>query len=268
MLRYHPAMIYRRHSKKRFNMVQLSLSLKKAQTIHFVWQHLWLLVSLYIMTLGVALSIRSNVGSSVISSLPMSLSLAGSEGMVPALSIGDYTNIMNAIFVFLQILILRRRFEPIQLFQLLIGSVFGALIDLNMSLTSVFDYSTLPAQLLAAFLGSSVLGIGVALEVRCGSVTMPGEGIQVAISRVTGAPFPKVKIIVDTCLVIAAVASCYIFWGTWQWNIIGPGTLFAMVYVGWLVRIVSGRLGWFDRVLGYQPGFRRYVFGLARYIFH
>ncbi len=248
--------------------MQLSLSVKKAQVIHFVWQHLWLLISLYIMTLGVALSIRSNVGSSVISSLPMSFSLAGIQGMVPALTVGDYTNIMNIIFVLMQILILRRRFEPIQLFQLLIGSVFGALIDLNMYLTAAFDYSTLSSQVLAAFIGSTVLGCGVALEVRCGSVTMPGEGIQVAISRVTGAPFPKVKIILDTCLVVAAVASCYIFWGAWQWNIIGPGTLFAMIYVGWLVRLVSGRLGWFDRVLGYQPGFRRYVFGLARFLFH
>jgi len=27
-------------------------------------------------------------------------------------------------------------------------------------------------------------------------------------------------------------------------------------------------LGWFDRILAYKPGFRRYVYGLARYIKH
>lgn len=247
-------------------MNQVVLEGKKAKTIHFIWQHLWLLVSLYIMTLGVALSVRSNVGSSVISSLPMSFSIAGAEGIVPSLSIGDYTNLMNALFVVLQIAILRRRFEPIQLFQLVIGALFGALIDLNMAITSIFDYTSVFMQIAAALAGSTVLGFGVALEVRCGSVTMPGEGIQVAISRVAGAPFPKVKIIVDTTLVVLAVISCYIFWGSWQWNIIGPGTLFAMIYVGWLVRFVSRRLGWFDRLLGYQPGFRRYVFGLARFL--
>lgn len=54
--------------------------------------------------------------------------------------------------------------------------------------------------------------------------------------------------------------------GSWQWQIVGIGTLFAMVYVGIVVRFVNKHLGWFDRILAYQPGFRRYVYGLARYV--
>lgn len=219
------------------------------------------------MTLGVALCVRSNMGSSVISSLPMSMSLAGADGIVPAFSIGSYTNMMNMLLVVLQILVLRRRFEPLQLFQLLIGFVFGALIDLNMWLTSAFDYAPLANQITAQFMGCTVMGFGIAMEVRCGSVTMPGEGITVALSRVSGMPFPKMKIIVDTSMVVLAVASCYLFWGAWQWNIIGPGTLFAMIYVGALVKFCGRRMGWFDRLLNYRPGFRRYIFGLARYMF-
>lgn len=244
-----------------------SLSLTKPRVVGFLWQHLLLLLSLYVMTLGVALCVRSNMGSSVISSLPMSMSLAGADGIVPAFSIGSYTNMMNMLLVVLQILVLRRRFEPLQLFQLLIGFVFGALIDLNMWLTSAFDYAPLANQITAQFMGCTVMGFGIAMEVRCGSVTMPGEGITVALSRVSGMPFPKMKIIVDTSLVVLAVASCYIFWGTWQWNIIGPGTLFAMIYVGALVKFCVRRMEWFDRLLNYRPGFRRYIFGLARYMF-
>ena len=41
------------------------------------------------------------MGSSVISSLPMSMSLAGADGMVPALTIGSYTNMMNMLLVVL-----------------------------------------------------------------------------------------------------------------------------------------------------------------------
>ena len=48
----------------------------------------------------------------------------------------------------------------------------------------------------------------------------------------------------------------------------GVGTLFAMVYVGVVVRFVNKYLGWFDRILANKPGFRRYVYGLARYIKH
>lgn len=40
-----------------------------------------------------------------------------------------------------------------------------------------------------------------------------------------------------------------------------------MFFVGAVVRIVSRRLGWFRRLLAYRPGFRRYVYGLARYIY-
>jgi len=236
------------------------------QIVSFIWQHFLLLISLYIMTLGVALCVRSNLGSSVISAIPMAFSIAGQDGLAPNLTIGDYTYIMNFILVTGQIFVLRRRFEPVQLFQLLIGFVFGALIDINMFLTSSLVCDTITSQSLTQFLGCSVMAVGISLEVRCGSITMPGEGFPVAVSRVTGKPFPKIKIMVDISLVALAVASCYFFWGAWQWNIIGVGTLFAMFYVGSVVKLLSKHLGWFDHLLCYHPGFRRYIYGLAKWI--
>ncbi|WP_289158109.1 DUF6198 family protein [uncultured Muribaculum sp.] len=238
----------------------------KDRVVSFVWQHFLLLISLYLMTLGVVLCIKSALGSSVISSLPLSLSIAGADGIVPPLSVGGYTIAMNFVLVFLQILVLRRRFEPVQLFQLLIGWVFGWLIDINMIVTSSLVCDTILSCAAAQFIGCTVMAVGIAFEVRCGSVTMPGEGLPVALSRVTGKPFPKLKIYVDTTLVVLAVISSYIFFGTWKWNIIGPGTLFAMIYVGLVVKFVVARISWFDRILHYRPDFRRYLFGLARYL--
>ena len=234
----------------------------------FVWQHVLLLVSLYVMTLGVAVCVRSMLGSSVISTLPYVFEAAGKSGLgVPQFTIGQYTYILNAILVAGQILVLRRRFEPVQLFQLLVGFVFGSLIDLNMLLTQWLVPADLLQKAAAQVAGCTTLGIGIALEVRCGSVTMPGEGFPVAVSQVTGVEFPKMKICVDCCLVVLAVAFCYVFFGSWQWYIVGAGTLFAMVYVGMVVKTVGRHLGWFDRILAYRPGFRRYVYGLARYLF-
>ncbi len=43
---------------------------RKEKAILFLWQHLLLLISLYLMTLGVVLCVKSSLGSSVISSLP------------------------------------------------------------------------------------------------------------------------------------------------------------------------------------------------------
>lgn len=244
------------------------MKIDKEKIIGFAWQHFLLLLSMFFMTFGVALCVRSNLGSGVISSIPMSFSLAGEAGLAPGLTIGGYTNIMNVILVVAQILVLRRRFEAIQLFQLLIGFVFGCLLDVNMWLTSFFStYQEIATQVVAQLAGATILGCAVATEIRCGSVTMPGEGIQVAIARVSGRPFPIVKIIVDTTLVILAVISGYCFFGVWPWTVVGPGTLFAMFYVGYVVKMVNPHLGWFDRLLSYRPGFRRYIYGLARFIY-
>ena len=98
-------------------------------------------------------------------------------------------------------------------------------------------------------------------------MTMPGEGFPVAVSCVTGIDFPKIKIVVDCSLVVLSVAFCYVFFGAWQWYIVGVGTLFAMLYVGIVVKIAGRHMAWFDKILNYRPGFRRYVYGLAKLIF-
>lgn len=239
----------------------------KQKIVSFCWQHLLLLISLWVMTAGVAVCVRSMLGSSVISVLPYVFESAGHEAMAPQLTIGQYTYIMNAIFVVGQLAVLRRQFEAVQLFQLLVGFVFGSLIDLNMLFTPWLAPTLLWQKVLAQVAGCTILGIGIALEVRCGSVTMPGEGLPIAISRVSGVEFPKVKICVDVTLVSLGLVACYAFFGSWQWHIVGVGTLFAMFYVGMVVRTVGRHLRWFERLLAYQPGFRRYVVGLARFVY-
>ncbi|MBD5250379.1 MAG: hypothetical protein HDS56_04280 [Barnesiella sp.] len=239
----------------------------KEKVIGFVWQHVLLLVSLFVMTLGVAMCVRSALGSSVISTIPFVMTLAGAAGEAPAWTIGEYTYVMNGVLVGLQILLLRRKFQAVQLFQLVIGFVFGFLLDVNMSLTAMFVPATLPWQMAAQAAGCTVLAVGIAMELRCGSVTMPGEGLPVAISRVTGKPFARVKIFVDVALVVMAVALGYVYFGAWLFNVVGTGTLFAMIYVGMAVKFFQPRMGWMDRLLCYRPGFRRYIYGLARYIY-
>lgn len=244
-----------------------SLSFKD-QLASFVWQHFLLAISLFVMTFGVAMSVRSALGSSVISTIPFVMSIAGHDGQGPSLTIGEYTYLMNAFFVALQIFMLRRRFKYVQLFQLIIGFAFGFFLDLNMAITSVFDDGNLFSRIAMQLIGCTVLGIGISMELRCGSVTMPGEGITVAFSQVSGLPFAKSKIVIDSILVVSAVVLGYCFFGRWLWNVVGVGTLFAMIYVGAFVRIVDPKMVWFSRLLSYRPGFRRYIFGLARFIYH
>lgn len=238
----------------------------KERVLGFLWQHLLLVISLFVMTFGVALCVRSALGSSVISTIPFVLTLAGDSDEIISLTIGEWTYVMNFLLVGLQLLVLGKRFEPVQLFQLVIGFLFGWLLDINMVITSGIPFDTLMSRIGAQLIGCTVLGVAITFEIRCGSVTMPGEGFPAAISKATGMAFAKAKIITDISLVAIAVVIGYICFGEWVWQVVGPGTLFAMLYVGMVVKVLAPHIQWFDRLLCYRPGFRRYIYGLARLI--
>lgn len=67
----------------------LGLGIDRDRFLGFAWQHLLLLVALFVITLGVALSVRSALGSSVISTIPLVLTLAGDSGYIHPMTIGE-----------------------------------------------------------------------------------------------------------------------------------------------------------------------------------
>lgn len=226
------------------------ISINRNEIFTFARRQTLLLFSLFFLALGVALCVRSDLGSSVISSAPYAFFLAGGRGMVPDWSLGMYTNILNVLLVMGQIIVLRRRYRPWQLLQLLIGVVFGVLIDASMAMTAFLEsVEGLGIRMLVMLAGSTLMALGVSMEMRCASITMPGEGLPAALSKVTGKSFADMKILTDTLLVAAAIASSFLFFGEWKWNIVGGGTLFAMLYIGMAVKFFSRHLGWFDRLL-------------------
>ena len=83
-----------------------------------------LLAGLAVMAFGVALSIKAELGTSPISSLPYV------TAVISGLSVGTTTIIVNSLFVLIQIVLLRRNYEWFQLLQIGIAVVFGMMIDL------------------------------------------------------------------------------------------------------------------------------------------
>ena len=76
-------------------------------------------LGLFIMTIGISLSVKSNLGVSPISSIPYTMTV------VWGIEMGKVTIILHVFLVLLQIAILRRRFQWRQLFQVAVGVVFG-----------------------------------------------------------------------------------------------------------------------------------------------
>lgn len=69
---------------------------------HFIERCIILLIGLYIMSLGIAFSIKAALGTSQISSVPYVAST------ISGLSVGSTTIIINLVFILIQILLLRK----------------------------------------------------------------------------------------------------------------------------------------------------------------
>lgn len=208
-------------------------------------------VILFVIAFGTSLSIRANLGSSPISAPPYVLSLI--PGM--KLTMGQLTICMHVFFILTQILLLRKDFEKRQLTQILVSFLFGFYTDVTMWMTGFlqipFDINPavgFPLRFVELLIGGAILAFGIACEVRCDSLMLAGEGFPLAIAKFLKKDFGRVKICTDTFLVSVGVVFMFIFFGHWDWKMIGPGTLVSMFYVGFMVRVFSPRIGWLDRI--------------------
>lgn len=208
-------------------------------------------VILFVIALGTSLSIRANLGSSPISAPPYILSLI--PGM--SLTMGQLTICMHVFFIAVQIILLRKDFEKRQFLQIAVSFLFGVYTDLTMWLTGFLQVPlTLnpligyPLRFIELLIGGAILAFGIACEVRCDSLMLAGEGFPLAIAKFLKQEFSKIKMCTDTFLVTVGVVFMFIFFGHWDWKMVGAGTLVSMFYVGFMVRVFTPHIGWLDLI--------------------
>lgn len=202
-------------------------------------------VGLFFMAFGIALSIKADLGTTPISSLPYVLSLG-----LP-LSMGVITVLMHVCFVVMQIALLRRNYQPIQLLQLLVALIFGVFTDVTIYLVDASQPATShTARWSLCLAGILLVAFGVFLEVRARLIYLAGEGVCLAISRVFRLEFGKVKVGFDCSLVALAVLSAWGLFGKVQG--VREGTVISAILVGILVRLFAQRLAFLDRWLSVE----------------
>lgn len=184
-------------------------------------------VGLFVVAFGIAVITRSDLGTSPISAPPFVYSLTGE------LTFGEATFVMLVAFVVFQVLLLRRRFSPLQFLQLPAGLVFSAFIDVTMWMTAAFEPEIYVLQLVQLLAGILILGLGVAIQVTPRLTYLPGEGIVVALVIATGRPFNYTKVTVDSLLVVVAIGMSFALWG--ELRGLREGTVIAAVLVGFVV---------------------------------
>jgi uncharacterized membrane protein YczE/cytidylate kinase len=210
-----------------------------------VKRYLFLILGLFMMAVGVALSTRSNLGTSPISCVPYVLSLGLS------MTIGQFTFLMNLLFIVFQILLLRKQFKLIQLLQVVIAFIFAYFTDFTMGLFSWINVTSYPAQIGLFVFSCLILALGVSIEVTADVVMMAGEGVVSAISKVTKKEFGKLKVAFDVTLVICGFLLSFILFH--RLNGIREGTVLAALLVGTLVRLMNKSLSFMDDIFKDEP---------------
>ena len=203
---------------------------------------LLLIAGIFIVSHGVALSIRSDLGTSPISSIPYVLNL-----IVPNLSVGTFTIIINTLMVVVQVIILKKKSGVNQLIQIPLLIIFGLFIDLNLYLTQFLVPGNYIWQLLTVILSCFVMAFGVFLQLKADVGYLPGEGLTLVVSETFNNDFGKTKVAIDSTFVIVAVILAFTFHGKLEG--VREGTIIAALFVGTITNFYKRNITLLDKFL-------------------
>lgn len=195
-------------------------------------------LGLVFIAIGVALSIKSDLGTAPVSCPPYVVNLWDST-----FTVGEYTIMMHLIFILSQVLLLRKQFKTVYLMQIPAAVVFGLLTDAAILAFSWIDASSYAMRMLLCILTVIITALGVSLEVIAKAWMLAGEQTTAAISQVSKISFSNVKVGFDVFLVlISAAFSFFVFgnpFGNGEDVVIREGTLILAVFTGLCMKITD-----------------------------
>ncbi len=180
---------------------------------------------LFIMTAGIAVSVKSNLGVSPVSSIPYTMTKCW------GLEMGIATVIFHCVLVLLQLAILRKNFKPKILLQIPIGIIFGIFTSLCNYLVSFLPTpENLVIRVIMVLISVVLVAVGIFFYLPANIVPLAGEGVMQAISQTTKIEFSKVKIAFDVTMVVVSVSTCLLV--IHSFGSVGVGTVISAVLVG------------------------------------
>ena len=191
---------------------------------------------LAVMAFGVMISVISDLGVTPITSLPYTMTV------VSGMEFGLATMLFSVLMVLLQILVLRKKYQLINLLQLPIGLLFGGFLTLCGLLTAgIPTPDSFVLKILLMLISTVFVAIGVFLYVSPGFVPLPPEGFIIAVSRVLKKKFSSVKVVSDVTMVSISLITCLLL--VHSLGSVGIGTVVAAILVGNEVKLLTKILG-------------------------
>lgn len=193
-------------------------------------------LGLFIMTIGIAISVKSNLGVSPVSSIPYTMTC------VWGIEMGKATILLHIVLVLLQILLLRSAFRLTSLLQIAVGIVFGYFTTFANYLATYFvTPDAIVIRLLMTLVSAFFVAVGIFLYMPASIMPLAGEGAMQAVSDVTGIEFSKVKIGFDCTMVAISTVTCLFM--IHSLGSVGLGTVISAILVGMLVGVLNRFFG-------------------------
>lgn len=183
------------------------------------------LLGLFIMTIGIGLSLKSNLGVSPVSSIPYTITL------ITGIEMGKATMLFHVLLIVFQLALLRSEFKGKHMFQLMVAVVFGYFTTFsNYLMTFLPTPETYMLRLIILLISIVCVAIGIFLYLPPDMVPLAGEGAMQAVAHKTGIAFPKVKVAFDTLMVLISGTTCwFLLRGLGS---VGAGTIISALLVG------------------------------------
>ncbi len=201
-------------------------------------RYLIFLLGLFINSFGVSFVTKASLGTSPISSIPYTLSLAYPP------TLGVFTLYMSLVLIVLQIIIMRKKFPKEYLLQIPVSFLFSWFIDLTMNWLSGVTPVSYPAKLLSLLFGCAILGVGVYLEMIADVVMLPGESFVNAVSKTYHTDFGRTKVVFDSVMAVGAAVIGIIV--LHRLAGVREGTVIAAILVGSIARFLKQKLNFFS----------------------
>ena len=189
------------------------------------------LFGLFIITIGINLSIISALGISPVSAFTYPLSEA------THISLGTITIITYVCLVGIQWILLGKKFKIKNLLQAPFSFAFGFFVDITGQMLSFINPTNYLEQFILMLLGIVICAFGATIYIVMDIVPNAPEGFNIALSERFNMPFSKAKIISDLLFILIGVIISIAFLGSI--NAIREGTLISAILTGKMIGIFT-----------------------------
>lgn len=167
-----------------------------------------LLGGIFISAFGMTLLIKSGLGQSTVSGISYNI------GYVTNIKTGTILGLINYLCFIGQVILLKRSFKVIQVFQLLITTIFSSTINLFMydfKLISELQVDNYIINLIILVIGIVFMSYGVSLMMVADLIFLPFEGFCNVLSVKLKIQFGTLRRYVDILLVVISLVLIYVF---------------------------------------------------------